>query len=94
MGFSMGSPWMDDGVDENDLMYPRFFTLFMCSMYPWRGFLKWQLPGKRFESWTGIHPADRNILFHGLGLRMARSEIASFVVVGSYLFAIDKLLSE
>ncbi|PHT65092.1 hypothetical protein T459_29517 [Capsicum annuum] len=49
---------------------------------------------KRFESWTGIHPADRNILFHGLGLRMARSEIASFVVVGSYLFAIDKLLSE
>ncbi|PHT31538.1 hypothetical protein CQW23_27875 [Capsicum baccatum] len=49
---------------------------------------------KRFESWTGIHPADRNILFRGLGLRMARSGIASFVVVGGYLFAIDKLLSE
>ncbi|KAM3282236.1 hypothetical protein P3S67_025881 [Capsicum chacoense] len=46
-------------------------------MYQRRGFLKWQLPGKRFESWTGIHPADRNILF------------ASFVVVGGYLFAIE-----
>ncbi|KAM3282798.1 hypothetical protein P3S67_026443 [Capsicum chacoense] len=63
-------------------------------MYPWRGFLKWKLPGKRFESWTGIHPTDRNILFRGLGLRMARSGIASFVVVGGYLFAIDKVLSE
>ncbi|KAM3282240.1 hypothetical protein P3S67_025885 [Capsicum chacoense] len=62
-------------------------------MYPWRGFVKWQLPGKRFESWTGIHPADRNILFRGLRLRMARSGIASSVVVGGYLFAIDKLLS-
>ncbi|XP_055830947.1 mitochondrial arginine transporter BAC2 isoform X2 [Solanum dulcamara] len=57
-----------------------------------RRFLKWQLPGKRFERWTGIHPADRNILFRGLGLRMARSGIASFVVVGGYLFAIDRLL--
>ncbi|KAM3360162.1 hypothetical protein P3S68_019874 [Capsicum galapagoense] len=66
----------------------------MPRMYPWRGFLKWQLPGKRFESWTGIHPADRNIVFRGLGLRMARSGIASFVVVGGYLFAIDKVLSE
>ncbi|PHT65088.1 hypothetical protein T459_29513 [Capsicum annuum] len=37
--------------------------------------------------------SDRNILFRGLGLRMARSGIASFVVVGGYLFAIDKLLS-
>ncbi|CAN4114403.1 unnamed protein product [Withania somnifera] len=59
-----------------------------------RRFLKWQLPGKRFERWTGIHPADRNILYRGLGLRMARSGIASFVVVGGYLFAIDRLLSE
>ncbi|XP_059307732.1 mitochondrial arginine transporter BAC2 [Lycium ferocissimum] len=57
-----------------------------------RRFLKWQLPGKRFERWTGIHPADRNILFRGLGLRMARSGLASFVVVGGYLFAIDRLL--
>ncbi|KAM3282797.1 hypothetical protein P3S67_026442 [Capsicum chacoense] len=73
------------------MVLPKFF---MCSMYPWRGFLKWKLPGKRFESWTGIHPTDRNILFRGLGLRMARSGIASFVVVGGYLFAIDKVLSE
>ncbi|PHT65256.1 hypothetical protein T459_29681 [Capsicum annuum] len=50
--------------------------------------------GKRFESWTGIRPADRNIIFRGLGLRMARSGIVSFVVVGGYLFAIDKVLSE
>ncbi|KAJ8557610.1 hypothetical protein K7X08_003235 [Anisodus acutangulus] len=57
-----------------------------------RRFLKWQLPGKRFERWTGIHPADRNILFRGMGLRMARSGLASFVVVGGYLFAIDRLL--
>ncbi|XP_009790706.1 mitochondrial arginine transporter BAC2-like [Nicotiana tabacum] len=57
-----------------------------------RRFLKWQLPGKRFERWTGIHPADRNILFRGLGLRMARSGLASFVVVGGYLFAINQLL--
>lgn len=57
-----------------------------------RRFLKFQLPGKRFERWTGIHPADRNILYRGLGLRMARSGIASFVVVGGYLFAIDRLL--
>ncbi|XP_060184838.1 mitochondrial arginine transporter BAC2 isoform X1 [Lycium barbarum] len=57
-----------------------------------RRFLKWQLPGKRFERWTGIHPADRNILFRGLGLRMARSGLASFVVVGGYLFAVDRLL--
>ncbi|PHT40741.1 hypothetical protein CQW23_19595 [Capsicum baccatum] len=65
-----------------------------CIVLPKRGFLKWQLPGKRFESWTGIHPVDRNILFRGLGLHMARSGIAYFVVVGGYLFAIDKLLSE
>ncbi|KAJ8551509.1 hypothetical protein K7X08_021524 [Anisodus acutangulus] len=58
-----------------------------------RRFLKWQLPGKRFERWTGIHPADRNILFRGLGLRMACSGLASFVVVGGYLFAIDRPLS-
>lgn len=57
-----------------------------------RRFLQWQLPGKRFERWTGIHPADRNILYRGLGLRMARCGIASFVVVGGYLFAIDRLL--
>ncbi|MCE2055524.1 hypothetical protein HAX54_042802 [Datura stramonium] len=59
-----------------------------------RKFLKWQLPGKRFERWAGIHPADRNILYRGLGLRMARSGIASFVVVGGYLLAIDRLLSK
>ncbi|PHT31536.1 hypothetical protein CQW23_27873 [Capsicum baccatum] len=95
MGFSIGSPWLDDGVDENVYLQPyNWCIFFMCSMYPWRGFPKWQLPGKRFESWTGIHPADRNILFRGLGLLMGRSGIASIVVVGGYVFAIDKVLSE
>lgn len=72
--------------------YPIFFTLYVQFVSMERRFLKWQLPGKRFERWTGIHPADRNILFRGLGLRMARSGLASFVVVGGYLFAINQLL--
>lgn len=57
-----------------------------------RKLLKWPRPGKRFERFAGIHPADRNILFRGVWLRMARSGIASFVVVGSYYWAIDHLL--
>lgn len=54
--------------------------------------LKWTLPGKRFERYTGIHPSDRNILFRGIWLRMARSGITSFVLVGGYFFAIDNLV--
>ncbi|KAL3515569.1 hypothetical protein ACH5RR_022471 [Cinchona calisaya] len=57
-----------------------------------RKLLKWPRPGKRFERLTGIHPADRNILFCGVWLRMARSGIASFIVVGSYYWAIDHLV--
>ncbi|CAH9125635.1 unnamed protein product [Cuscuta epithymum] len=55
-----------------------------------RKFLKWQLPGKRFERWTGIHPADRSLLFRGISLRMARSGLGSFLLVGSYFFSIDQ----
>ncbi|KAK2986933.1 hypothetical protein RJ640_009076 [Escallonia rubra] len=57
-----------------------------------RRLLKWTLPGKRFERLAGIHPADRNILFHGIGLRMARSGIASFMLVGGYFWAVDHLV--
>ena len=57
-----------------------------------RKLLKWPRPGKRCERFTGIHPADRNILFRGVWLRMARSGIASFVVVGSYYWAVGHLL--
>ncbi|CAL5434427.1 unnamed protein product [Camellia sinensis] len=59
-----------------------------------RRLLKWRLPGKRFERLTGIHPADRNILFRGIGLRMARSGIASFVIVGGYFLGINHLVSK
>jgi hypothetical protein len=57
-----------------------------------RRFHKWRAPGIWIERMTGISPADRNVLFRGIGLRMARSGIASFVLVGSYYFAIDQLL--
>ncbi|KAM7474680.1 hypothetical protein LguiB_021923 [Lonicera macranthoides] len=57
-----------------------------------RRLLKWTRPGKRFERLTGIHPADRNILFRGIWLRMARSGISSFVLVGGYYWAIDHLV--
>lgn len=56
-----------------------------------RKLLKWRTPGKRFERATGIHPADRNLLFRGIGLRMARCGIASFIMVGSYFLAVDHL---
>ncbi|XP_061354932.1 uncharacterized protein LOC133299484 [Gastrolobium bilobum] len=58
-----------------------------------RRFLKWTRPGNKFERITGIHPADRNVLFRGIGLRMARSGIASFMIVGSYFFVVDHLAS-
>lgn len=56
-----------------------------------RKFLKWELPGKRFERWTGIHPSDRSLLYRGVSLRMARSGFASFLLVGSYFLAVDQL---
>ncbi|KAE8686298.1 Ubiquitin-specific protease 12 isoform 1 [Hibiscus syriacus] len=57
-----------------------------------RKLLKWKTPGKRFEKLVGIHPADRNLLFRGIWLRMARSGIASFAVVGSYYFSVAYLV--
>lgn len=51
-------------------------------------------PGRKFERLTGIHPTDRNLLSKGLCLRIARSGIASFVLVGSYYFAISNLVIE
>ncbi|XP_019098161.1 PREDICTED: uncharacterized protein LOC104773243 isoform X1 [Camelina sativa] len=57
-----------------------------------RKFLKWNKPGKRLERWTGIHPTDRNLLFRGIGIRMARSSVASTVIVGSYYLAVDLLV--
>ncbi|KAL2497216.1 Mitochondrial substrate carrier family protein [Abeliophyllum distichum] len=59
-----------------------------------RKFLKWNRPGKRFERLVGIHPADRNLLMNGVWLRMARSGLASFVVVGSYFLAVDHLVAQ
>ncbi|CAL0306123.1 unnamed protein product [Lupinus luteus] len=58
-----------------------------------RKFLKWKQPGNKFERYTGIHPTDRNVLFRGIGLRMARSGFASFMMVGSYFFIVDHLAS-
>ncbi|KAL2513148.1 Mitochondrial substrate carrier family protein [Abeliophyllum distichum] len=59
-----------------------------------RKFLKWNSPGKRFERLTGIHPADRNLLMNGVWLWMARSGLASFVVVGSYFLEVDDLVAQ
>ena len=55
--------------------------------------MKWKRTGNKFERFTGIHPSDRNILFRGIGLRMARSSLASFMIVGSYFFVADHLAS-
>nr|GLL23858.1 mitochondrial arginine transporter BAC2 [Ipomoea trifida] len=56
-------------------------------------FFKMGLPGKELDRWTGIHPADRKILYRGIFFRMARSGVASFVIVGSYFLTIDQLFS-
>ncbi|CAN1796361.1 hypothetical protein LINPERHAP1_LOCUS20880, partial [Linum perenne] len=70
---------------------------FQCTVLPKylqmeRALLKWRRPGTRFEKATGIHPADRNVLFRGIWLRMARSGIASFVIVGTYYLAVNRLV--
>ncbi|XP_020247236.1 mitochondrial carrier protein MTM1 isoform X2 [Asparagus officinalis] len=56
-----------------------------------RKLLKWSAPGIWIERVAGMSPADRNIMFRGIWLRMARSGIASFSIVGSYLLALDRL---
>ncbi|KAI7738695.1 hypothetical protein M8C21_030797 [Ambrosia artemisiifolia] len=68
------------------LVLPKYITME-------RKFLRWSLPGKRFERLTGIHPRDRNILFRGIKLRMACSGVASFILTGSYFFIVDHLVS-
>nr|XP_023900496.1 uncharacterized protein LOC112012337 [Quercus suber]XP_023900497.1 uncharacterized protein LOC112012337 [Quercus suber]XP_023900498.1 uncharacterized protein LOC112012337 [Quercus suber] len=57
-----------------------------------RNLLGWRRPGNRFERVTGIHPSDRNLLFRGIWLRMARCGFASFVIVGSYFLTVDRLV--
>lgn len=59
-----------------------------------RSFLKWSRPGNWFERFTGIHPADRNLLFRGISARMARGGLASFVLVGTYFVAVDHLIAK
>lgn len=59
-----------------------------------RKFLKWRRPGNWFERNTGIHPSDRNLMFRGISARMARSGLASFIVVGSYFFAAEHLVAK
>ena len=56
-----------------------------------RKLLRWKAPGIWLERVTGMSPADRNIMFRGLWLRMARSGIASSALVGSYLLAVEYL---
>lgn len=57
-----------------------------------RKLLKWARPGKFFERLTGIHPTDRNVLSRGIWMRMARSGVATFVMVGSYYWVIDHMV--
>ncbi|KAJ7968152.1 Mitochondrial substrate carrier family protein [Quillaja saponaria] len=58
-----------------------------------RRLLKWTRPGNRFERVTGIHPADRNLLFRGILLRMARCGIGSFFIVGGYFLTVNHVVS-
>ncbi|XP_058075075.1 uncharacterized protein LOC131223639 [Magnolia sinica] len=53
--------------------------------------LRWKVPGYWLERVSGISPLDRSILFRGIWLRMARSGLASFAIVGSYFLAVDHL---
>lgn len=68
------------------IVLPKYITME-------RKLLKWKTPGNRFERATGIHPSDRNLLFRGIWIRMARSGIASFMIVGGYYFAVDHLIT-
>ncbi|OVA11875.1 Mitochondrial substrate/solute carrier [Macleaya cordata] len=54
--------------------------------------MRWKKKGYWIEKVSGIHPSYRNVLFRGIGLRMARSGFASFAIVGSYFLAVDHLV--
>lgn len=77
-----------------------YYIAYRCNPIVWlqyvsmeRKLLKWNRPGKRFERAAGIHPSDRNLLFRGFWLRMARSGFAAFMIVGSYYLSVDYLVS-
>ncbi|KAG0460759.1 hypothetical protein HPP92_020624 [Vanilla planifolia] len=57
-----------------------------------RKLLRWQAPGIWIARVTGMTPADRDLLYRGIGLRMVRSGVASFALVSSYLYAIKHLI--
>ncbi|XP_074317743.1 mitochondrial arginine transporter BAC2 [Silene latifolia] len=59
-----------------------------------RKLLKWKRPGNWFERLTGIHPADRKVLFRGISLRTARCGLASFILVGSYFLSVEHLVAK
>ncbi|KAK9716549.1 hypothetical protein RND81_06G240900 [Saponaria officinalis] len=59
-----------------------------------RKMLKSQRPGNWFERFTGIHPADRKVLFRGMSVRSARCGLASFLLVGSYFLFVEHLVPE
>ncbi|KAL9231037.1 hypothetical protein vseg_006308 [Gypsophila vaccaria] len=69
------------------IVLPKYFAME-------RKFLGWKRPGNWFERHTGIHPADRNVLFRGISLRMARCGFASFLLVGSYFLSVEHLLAK
>ncbi|XP_072956710.1 uncharacterized protein [Typha angustifolia] len=67
------------------IVIPKYITME-------RKLLRWKPPGIWLERVTGMSPADRNLMFRGIWLRMARNGIASFALVGCYFFAVDHLL--
>lgn len=75
------------------MLHFHFWMIFWQHVYMEEKFFKMGLPGKELDRWTGIHPADRKILYRGIFFRMARSGVASFVIVGSYFLTIDQLFS-
>ncbi|GAB2300980.1 hypothetical protein Dimus_035017 [Dionaea muscipula] len=85
---AMASHGLDTARSRSQcIVLPKFITMEQRC-------LKWKPPGSKFERTVGIHPTDRNILFRGIWLRMARSGIASFIIVGSYFFIVDHLVTK
>lgn len=76
------------------LLFSCDYTVLLQYISMERRLLKWRRPGNWFERVTGIHPADRNLLFRGIWLRMTRSGLASCLIVGGYYLAVDHLVSE